>query len=248
MSSIEQMKDNVLLRLGTPIAQKPSDRIVLLNLTTQIQSYLNEANLSAKPWAVAELSLNVVPGIEDYAMPATDFGKPVMVRTVYPQNPAHIERVIDFFELQDLNFDWNLPKNFGNTFFNLDGSPHTALRMAFFRKNGSDTVYCRVLPIPQLPATYQILYQIGQYGEDQGLDTVPVLPQHHALIEVRTALSCLPMAQWGDKPDEDDKRREQLALSLANDNSRLEREFQAYITTVAVSRRLSYRNEVYSID
>ena len=248
MSSIETMQANVLLRLGEPVEQKPSDRIVLLNLSTQIQSYINEANLSAKPWVVAELDLNVSPNTEDYPIPATDFGKPLMVRTVWASNPAHIERTVDFFELQDLNFDWNLPKNFGNTFFNLDGSPHTALRMAFFRKSGLDQAYVRVLPVPQLAATYQILYQIGKYGEEQAVETVPVLPQHHALIEVRTAISLLPMAQWSDDAAKDSSKRGELAMSLKNDALRLENEFQHYIATVAVSRRLSYRNEAFAID
>lgn len=248
MSTIEQMMARVKLRLAEPLPQKPSDDQILLNLSTQIQSYINEANLSAKPWVTGEYQLNVSAGVEDYAISTTDFGKPLMVRTVYPQNPAHIERVIDFFELQDLNFDWNLPKNFGNTFYNVDGSPNTAFRMAFFRKQGTDTVYVRVLPIPQLAATYQILYQIGAYGDSQGIGTIPILPQHHNLVELRAALSLLPIAEWSDDPAANKEKRGELALSLKNDSDRLEREFQTYIKTVTVSRRLSYREAPFSID
>lgn len=249
MSTIEQMKANVRQRLGEPIEQKPSDGQILLALTTQIQSYLNETNLSAKPWAVSELNLSVSAGIEDYALNVPNFGKPIQVRTVYPANPAHIERDIDFFELQDLNFDWNLPKNFGNTFFNLDGSPHTALRMAFFRKDGLDTVYVRVLPIPQLAATYQILYQIGVYGQTTTLGQIPVLPQHHALIEIRTAISVLPMTSWTlDDEDFNTNRRKEFALSLGVDLARLEKQFNDYIKTVTVSRRFNYRGDAFSID
>lgn len=242
------MKAHIKLRLGEPIAQKPSDDLILLNLTTQIQSYVNKVNLSAKPWVVDQWNLNVVQGIEDYPIGVSNFGKPLMVRTVYPANPAHIERVVDFFELQDLNFDWNLPRNFGNTFFNLDGSPHTALRMAFFRKGGSDQVYVRVLPVPQLAATYQILYQLGEYGSTESLSTIPVLPQHHALIEVRTAISLLPAASWTEDESFNSKKREEFALSLGNDAKDLEREFALYTQTMTVSRRLGARLEAFSID
>lgn len=248
MSSIDQMKANIRLRLGGPLDQKPSDGELLLILNTQVQSYLNEVNLSAKPWAVAEVNLYAVPTVEDYAIAATNFGKPIQVRTVYPANPAHIERDIDFFELGDLNFDWNLPKNFGNTFFNLDGSPHTAIRMAFFRRLGQDTAYVRIIPIPQLAATYQILYQIGVYGDTQGLGEVPVLPQHHSLIELRSAIAALPLSEWsGDEAYNIEKRKE-LALSMGADAARLERQFSEYIKTITVSRRLNYRNEAFSID
>jgi hypothetical protein len=248
LSSIDEMKAHVKFRLAEPIAHKPSDDQILLNLTTQIQSYLNQVNLSAKPWATGECLLYVQPNQEDYALNAANFGKPIQVRTVYPQNSAHVERIVDFFELGDLNFDWNLPKNFGNLVYNADGSPHTAFRMAFFRKLGTDVPWVRVIPVPQWPATYQILYQIGVYGDTQGLGTVPVLPQHHALIEVRTAMSLLPIAEWSADELANAKKRQELALSLGNDEKRLGADFYDYIKTVTISRRLNRRGAAFTID
>lgn len=239
---------NVRTRLGSPKSQRPSDKELLLLLSTHVQSFINRANLSAKPWAVDEIPLQVTAGVEDYPVgSASQFGKPIQVRTVFPQNPAHIERDIDFFELGDINFDWNYPKNLGNLYYNADGSPHTALRMGFFRKSGIDQVYMRVMPIPQSAATYQVLYQIGLYGETAELDDTPIVPQHHGLIEVRTAIDALPLTEWDDSEDSNRKKREELALSLPNTEKTLNAEFLLYMQTATVSRRPSYRN-MYEID
>jgi hypothetical protein len=248
VSSIDSMKANIRLRLDNPIAQRPSDDQVLLELTTQIQSYLNEVNLSAKPWATGEHFLEVQANVEDYALGLTDFGKPIQVRTYYPENASYIERVVEFFELGDLNFDWNLPHNFGNLIYNPDGSPHTAFRMAFFRKGGTDVPWVRVLPVPMMSATYQILYQIGVYGQTQGLGTTPVLPQHHALIEIRTAIALLPLTYWSENEDFNAAKRKELALTLANSERRLGADFSDYIKTLTISRRLNRRGHAFTID
>lgn len=243
-----QLLSNVRTRCGDPLAQKPSPRALLLLLSTQVQAFLNEANLTGRPWAVDELSLVVAANGEDYAIPAdSHFGKPILVRTVYPSNPSHIESDVDFVDLGEFNSDWPFPKDFGGG-FSLDGSPNTASRMAFFRKSGTDQVYVRVLPIPRQSASYQVLYQVGVYGETVPLDETPLLPEHHALLEVRTALAALPHCEWSDDQRANDNKRERLAAALTAEHNLLYPLFKRYIATTSASVRPSYREPPYSID
>lgn len=236
------MMENVrAIHLGEPRAQCPTNYQLLKKLSIQIQRYINRLSLSERSWAVAECSLTVAANTEDYPIAASDFGRPIQVRTVWPSNPSHVERDIDFFELGDINYDWPYPKNVGALLYNADGSPHTAQRMAFFRQSGLDQPYVRVQPVPQQSATYQILYQIGSYSDSAALATVPVLPQHHALIEVRTALSLLPLSEWTGEKQEDRDMRQQLALQLKADEVELANDFERYISSVGARRRPSSR-------
>lgn len=248
MGTVRLMKLNVRTWLGDPLSQRPSDKQVYLTLFTQIQSFFNRAALSSHPWAVGELYLTVAPSQEDYPLPTdSSFGKPIQVRTVYPANPSHIERDVDFYEIEDINFDWPYPKDYGSLIFNPDGSPHTAQRMGFFRKGGNDQVYVRVIPIPAQPATYQVLYQIGDWVDYAAVDDAPMLPEHHSLIEIRSALSLLPLTWWSEDKVDNAARRRELSIALAAQESRLASEFNDYIKSTTVGRRLSYR-KVMSID
>lgn len=248
MSTFRQMVKRSRVRLGSPRSQAPSDRQLLLLISTNIQSFINESGLNGSAWAVDELPLTVAAGIEDYAIAeGSYFGKPIQVRTVYPENPAHIERDVEFFELGDINYDWNYPKNFGALVSNYDGSPHTAQRIAFFRKSGTDQVYARVQPVPQRAATYQVLYQIGDFGSVLSLDTAPLLPQHHALIELRSCIDALPHCDWDDDEAINESKRKQLALTFVPRSEQLERNFKTYLRQQTVSRRLSERI-LYEID
>ena len=242
------MRTNVRTRLGHPRAQSPSNHDILLNLSTQIQRYINKLALSGRNWAVDEVGLSVANGVEDYPITATNFGRPVQVRTVYPQNPSYIERDIEFDELGDMNFNWPYPKNFGSLVYNADGSPNTAQRMAFFRKSGLDQVYVRVTPIPAMPAQYQILYQVGDFARSAALATIPVLPQHHDLLEIRTAISLLPSTTWSDDARADSGRRQEYAMALQNDERALAADFEQYIRSVGAKRRPSIRQAAFSID
>lgn len=246
--NVRSMMGNVRVRCGDPRAQKPSNRTLLLLLSSQIQNFVNEANLTGRAWAVDELFLSVSGSTEDYQLPINSrFGKPILVRGTYPANPGLIERNIDFIELGEFNMNWDFPKNFGNA-FSYDGSPNNAERLAFFRKAGTDQVWVRVLPIPQQSADYQILYQIGVYGETVPLEETPLIPEHHGLIEVRTAINALPHCEWDDDAGRNADKRKELALTLADDRSMFYRLFKQYIATTSASVRPTYRNFPTSID
>lgn len=248
MATIRRIMANARIRLGSPRAQAPSDRQLLLITSSNIQSFLNESGASGRAWALDELNLVVQSNIEDYALPIdSSFGKAVQVRTVFPQNPAHIERDVTFTELGDLNFDWPFPKNLGALMMNYDGSPHTAQRIAFFRKSGLDQVYARVIPTPQTTATYNVLYQIGEFMGVASLDTVLLLPQHHNLITIRTCLEVLPLCEWDDNEAINLAKRKELAVTFVPLERRLTSEYVDYLKRLTVSSRLTYRN-AYDID
>lgn len=239
--NIRGMLTNVRIRCGDPVAQRPSDRTLLLLLSTQLQRFFNKTSLSGKPWAVDELTLTLA-GNSDYAIPAdSSFGKPIQVRTV--PNTGEIERNIDFFELGELNHDWSFPQGYGGF-----SSTHSAARLAFFRKSGNDQVYVRALPTGQASASYKVLYQIGVYGETTSLDETPMLPEHHALIEIRTAIAALPHCQWGDDKADNANRRKELGVTLDLDSRDLERDFRSYISNMSASTRPSYRDMPFAID
>lgn len=243
-----QLLSNTRIRCGYPRSQKPGDSTLLLLLSTQVQAFLNEANLTGRPWAVDELILSVSSATEDYPLAIdSHFGKPILVRTVYSADPGHIERDIDFVELGEFNSDWPFPKNFGSS-LSVDSSPNNAARLAFFRKGGTDQVYVRVLPIPSQSADYQILYQVGVYGDTVPLDEAPLLPEHHGLIEVRTALALLPHCEWEDADERNDYKRKALGITLAAEERRLSELFRRYITTTSASVRPSYRVPAFEID
>ncbi len=245
--NLRQMLSNIRTRCDDPMDQRPAERTVLLLLSTQVQRFMNKVNLSGKPWAVDELTLTTAGGVEDYPIPSdSSFGKPLGVRTVSTTDPSHIERDVDFFELGELNTGWGLPQDVGMSMSG-DGSGNAA-RLAFYRKSGTDQVYVRVRPIPQAGDSYKVLYQVGVYGETVPLDETPLLPEHHALIEIRTAIALLPHCQWSEDKAENAAKRKDLAMSLAFDSADLERDFIRYVATMSASTRPSYRDLPFSFD
>ena len=234
------MLTNIRIRLADPRSQQPSERTLLLLLSTQVQNFATEANLSGRHWAVDETFLPVVAGVNDYEISEASFGKPLEIYSYYPSDPGHITYPVNLIDLGDVHFDWGLPENVASGFNT--GSPHTAIRIAFYRKQG--VLHARVLPTPTTSATYKVLYQIGVYGETVPLDETPFLPEHHSLIELRTAISALPHSEWFDNDDDRNRRRrEELALSMAPDSERLERNFRSYITSITGKGGMSIRYE-----
>jgi hypothetical protein len=175
------------------------------------------------------------------------FGKPLQVITVDDSTPSHIEREIPFFQVANLNFNYQAPKDAGYQNWSPDGSNHTAVRIAFYRKDGSWTV--RVLPMPELAAEYKVLYSVGDWAGTAGLGDVPILPEHHHLIEVRSAGTLLPLAEWYDEEDKqgrkaNSEKRQSLAQSLMAENQLYTRDFENRIVNLQ-GRQLVFRNSYH---
>jgi hypothetical protein len=237
------MKQNCRNRLGDPKPGKPSDRRLFQAVAEQTQNFLNRISLTGQPWAVDEYLLTVTPNTTDYLLSVdSGFGKPLQVLTYYPANLSIPQRYVDFFLISDLNYNWGLPVNVASWTYN-DGSPCTAQRIAFFRKS-DDSIWVRVLPMPQLSAQYQITFELGNWIDSAGLEQSTVLSQFHNLPEIWACQSVLPQCRWSDDVKADRDQRKDLAASLAADESRVRDTFETYIRSMTMDH-LSTRNSSF---
>lgn len=227
-------------RLFSPRPQKPGLHEVLGAVLTHTQNLYNEASNSNEAWATGKYFLTVNANQEDYLLVLDgSAGKILLVTTWQPTNPNHIERPINFYDVQNLNFEWDLPANVGIAgWWNWDGSPNTAARIAFYNEDGS--TYARIKPIPQQTAQYRILYTIGDWVSSAGIASSPILSNHHQLIEVRAARSVLPAASWFDDDVRDAAKRKEIWASINEDERLFQAVWQLYIGSFR-QHRMSYR-------
>jgi len=229
MADLQTMVHDVKMLVGEPRPQAPSNRTVFKALLRTVQSAFNQLNNTNHAWTSGEWVLTVVPGIEDYQVTPADFGKPLSVTTQDLANPAHIERLVDFFEIQNINTDWGLPNDAGSWTVNWDGSQTTALRIAFFRKSGDNQTWIRIKPIPQFTAQYRIMYSIGNWIDTAALNSSPLLSEHHHLFVVRTALHVLPLCSWWDDENLNRERRRELMMTLKDEEAIYAVDWSRYI-------------------
>lgn len=234
MPTIQESMSRVRTLLRDPKAQQPSDLAVLRRTLSKYQAMLNSLNNTGLAWAIGEVPLQVNQGQEDYEITgANNFGKALLVESADPGNPSHIVRQIEIFNIGNLDYNWLVPRNCAGWYAAPDGSNTTALRTAFFRKEGFNSVYVRVRPVPQLSAQYLIVYEIGDWTGNAGLQSELLLPEHHDLVITRIALSILPLCDWTDDEALNSNRRKELSMSLMKDEAEYSSLFEVYKRTVA---------------
>lgn len=229
---------NIRVRLNGPRAQKPSDRSLLVLLSTQVQNLLTEANLRGRYWAVDFTDVTVNPNVTEYALAVEGFGKPIEVRAVYPGGD-YPEHDVDFYDPGDLNFESPFVGSQPAFDTLTGGQPYMAQRASFYRKNG--TLYLRTAGVPQAGATYRIFYQIGVYGQTLALDEELLFPEFYMLAELRTAISALPHSEWFDSEDRNESMRKQLGLTLDLDEKRTYALFKSYVASQTANDQPNYR-------
>ncbi len=249
MSTIFQMMINARMRLGEPSAERPSGRQLLQATLNHCQSLFNQISNSNEPWAVAsnDLILTVSPNKEEYALAGgPSMGKPFLMYTMDSSNPAHIERMIPAYELQNLLTSSSGPRNAQYYFWTCTGtSQHTALGVSFYEKGGADGWFARIRPVPQLSAQYRIIYGLGNWVQQAALTSSPVLSEHHHLLETRIALSVLADTRWTDDAEADRKTREEKRIDLLVDNKQFTEDFQLYLRNT-VQSRVTFRGSGFS--
>lgn len=229
MATIQDLMSTVRMLTGEPRPQAPSIRAVFSSVLRTVQSGFNQLNNSNHAWATGEWPLIVVPGVEDYEITQVDFGKALSIVTIDRSNPGHVERLIDFFEIQNIDVDWGMPNDAGNWMINWDGSNHTAIRMAFFKKAGFPNTWIRVKPVPQTTAEFRVLYSIGNWVDAAALSSSPLLSEHHHFFAVRAALNVLPLCKWSDDEAANSQMRKELAMSLKNEEHLYQSDWANYI-------------------
>lgn len=227
---------NIRIRLRDPRAQQPSDRTLLVLLSTHVQNLLTEANLRGQYWSVDETQIPVNGNVTEYPIGVEGFGKPIEVRATYPANPGYPSHDVDFYTLGDLNFEADSPW-WANWFAGYE-VPGRSNRVAFYRRNGN--LYLRTSG-PSAPATYTIIYQVGAYGQTLDLDEEMLFPEFFALAELRTAISALPHAEWWDDEARNERRRKELGMTLAEDLRTTYPLFRSYVTTQTAGDQPTYR-------
>lgn len=220
MPSLQQMAQNVRVRLGECRINRPSKRAVLQAVVTHVQNTLfNRISQLEKGWTVGQTTLPVAANQDTYTLNVgSEFGFAEEVYTSDPSNPSHIERSIPIWNRHDMHFNWGYPNNIANSFLTPDGSPNTATRMAFYRDDVGD-VSVKVFPIPQLAAQYIVYYTIGDFIGTAGFDSIPLLSEYHALCEIRAATALLAQSSWSDDRKEDRETRKELGMSLKNEEA-----------------------------
>lgn len=247
MSTVYQMMINARMRLGEPSAQRPSSRQLLQATLNHCQSLFNQISNSNEPWAIGgtDLILTVNNGQEEYSLSGgPTMGKPFLMYTMMPSNPAHIERMIPTYELQNLLLSYTGPRNGLFLWPTWDNSNCTAMGVAFYEKGGIDGWWCRIRPVPQLTAQYRIIYGLGNWVQQAALSSSPVLSEHHHLLETRIAQSVLAMTRWTDDEEADRKTRMEYAAMLANDEQQFRRDFEIYLRST-VEARINFRSSGY---
>src|SRR5205807_1635029 len=131
------------------------------------QNLSNHASNTGHAWDEYELTINVSPGVRDYQLNDTRFGKTLVAYTRDDSNPSHFVRTIPVFELEDLNYNWHLPNDIGNSIVSYDGSTHSAMRIAYYRRAG--VPYLRFQPTPQVSNDYDILFVTGDWASGAAL-------------------------------------------------------------------------------
>lgn len=238
-SSVYSLIDGARARLGRVRAQSPSEDDVLREVSSHLRHFLNTLNNTSLAWDYRTLTLTVDANQASYQIPDTSFGKPFAVLTRDDSNPSHVVRRVPFFEAPNMHFNWEAPGNVGAYVPSFDGSNHTAQRAAFFWADGF--AYVSFLPTPQTSADYDISFSVGDATRSMSLDTVPVLSQYHDLIEVRAARSLLPLCEWWDNEERNERKRRELALSLTADEQLYNQQFLAAATMKNAGAGISWR-------
>jgi len=230
--TINDTIDGVLVRLGSPRAQSPSEDQLLRAVCTNIRTLLRAKRNVSNPWNFDETFVEITPGEDTYQITNANFGTPLVVTTV-PENPAQVVRIIPFYCPQNLDYSWGYPQNAGAWGYPAYWSGNAnALRCAFFWQGSN--AFIRFNPIPQLsPASYKIGYLCNANGvSTDALTSSPLVDEDVDLVEVRSAQSLLGSAQWESNTTKEGKqanaeRRKDLFVTLDKDERLLKEQFDA---------------------
>lgn len=238
MPTLQAMAINVRgNRLVDPLPNRPSMRHTFRSVCDAAQIAVNRSSATGKSWSVQDVDLQVSSGAGTYTLPTdSSYGKPLSVLTVYSQNQAYINHYVEFYERNDLYSHWGYPANLASWISNSDGSPNTAIRMAFWKVPNDDSWHVDVLPIPALSATYLVSFSQGSWSQDASITDSPLLAQFHPLIEMWATQNLLAHAAWWpddnkDGRDANSNRRKEISLAMQPMLASYEDDFDRFIRT-----------------
>lgn len=229
-----------------PLSNTPVLHRIYGTLARHLQHRYNQINNTAQAWAYDTETISVVADTDTYTLSSTNFGKPLSVVS-YSTDDGHIERQIPFFEVANLTFDWNAPRNAAAGYWQLDStSTFSAERVAFYRDGGTDTVKLIFRPLPKATATYKVLYSIGDWVSSATLTDTPLLVNFHYIYELSTALALLPSARWTQDEEANKVKRNELMQSLSGELAMFLPTWDTYISD-QVHATMAIREACYDV-
>lgn len=221
---------NVLVRLGDPRSEAPSEFPLLHQTCSQTRTVLRAKRNSGNPWNFADTQVVTSPDESTYQIGVNDFGTPLAVLTFNDfANQNFTVRRIPFYLAADIaSVEYGLPANAGQWANWYSNDPnHAALRCNITWRN--NLPYIEFLPVGTQQATYTIRYLQNASGvQAMSLTTEPVPAEDADLIEIRTARSLLPLTQWeGNDEAANQAKRNNLAVSLSADEELALEQFNA---------------------
>lgn len=200
--------------MGYPRVNAPPLHVIYGTLLRQIQFRYNQLTNSGAAFAYDTETITVAADTDTYTISSDNYGKALGLVT-YSTDDGHVERSIDFFEVQNLTFDWNQTNNAAAGYWQLDAtSTFSAERVAIYKDASTGATKLIFRPIPKAAATYVLMYSIGDWTSDATLTSSPVLTQFAPMYELPTALFSLPNAKWDDDEKVNQLKRENLKQSI----------------------------------
>lgn len=225
------------MKLGFPRAQAPDDGAVLDKVCFHIRSLKRFRRATGNPFDFNDLIVQVIPNNDTYQITATDFAQPLAVITYDPTNPVWIPRLVHIFEPQNLVYNIpTIPNSYAsNAYLPYDNSNCTAQRAAFYSRDNN--WFIQLWPLPQLNAQYRVRYlQNANSVGSAALTTSPLPDEDCDLVEIRSALSLLALAEWYDPSTKDGRaanaeKRRDLMTTLRADEQEAFALFEALVRT-----------------
>jgi hypothetical protein len=183
--------------MGDPRSQAPNDQAVLNAVCSQIRNLLRFRRVTGNPWNLNDTVITVTANQDTYIVNQPDFGQSLAVITYDPTNPVWVPRLVKIYEPQNLVLDIPyLPQNQAAwAYLPMDTTNCTAQRVAFYWRD--NVPYIQFWPLPQLAAAYSIRYLQNADGINQAsLSSSPLPSEDDDLVELKAALSLLPIADW----------------------------------------------------
>jgi hypothetical protein len=219
------------LLLGEPHPNAPSEPVRWRYLADSAQLLFNQAMNSPPSWATQSIDVDVLPGQPDgeYQLGAPNFGKDILVHSIDPSDPNHVETPVRRMSLQSSLLGGNdgyVRQSSGS----LAGLKHTVQTFVFYRKAGA--VYFKTLPadVPQ-QASYRIWYQEAEPATDSDGNSF-ILPAGIPYLCAYTAAMLLPLTKWcGLTAEENRQARKEFGTTLGDMVKAQEREWRKFIAT-----------------
>lgn len=224
MSSINESISLVRSVLLNPKSGRPTLDQLFTNMTFEFQQIYNELASSNLPWSHQSVTINVAPGTESYLVPVS-VGKVLFAyadSSTSTFGPVGLE-IVDLAEVTSDFYPFT-PLDYGiSRDFNELWTLNPGAQIALYRQDGN--LYIRLAPFATGISSVTLAFSTGNWLENLTSDSVGVLPEHHMLAVVRTAMNLLPGAEWTDERDYNLSQRQQLALSLDRQEQRYARQF-----------------------